>query len=323
MALGEDGRLWVVEMGDYPRGNPADPPVPADQRHNPWEGPPGGTIKVLTDEDGDGRYDSATTFLDGLSFPNGVYPWQDGVLISAAPDILFARDTDGDGKADERQALYTGFVEANPQHRVSGFTLGPDGWLYLAMGEGNRAITSTKTGETLDISGRDLRIQPETGAMEAVSGSSQYGRTCDVFGNWFGNDNSDPLWHYVIEDRYLRRNPFVAAPSPKVYQTDPPTAPPVYPTSRTLDRFNDLFALDRFTSACSPYVWREQSGDEHLTVLVCEPVHNLVSRVILEPQGVTFAGHRREDEQQSEFFSSTDNWSRPVRVIAEAGRARC
>ena len=317
MAYDADGRLWVVEMGDYPRGNPDLPAVPADERANPWEGPPGGTVKVLTDDDADGRFDSATVFLKGLSFPTGAYPWQDGVLISAAPDILFARDTDGDGKADEQTPLYTGFDEANPQHRINGFTLGPDGWLYLAAGTNNGEITSTKTGETIDMSGRDLRIHPETGRMEAVSGSSQCGRTCDIFGNWFGNDNSDPLWHYVMEDRYLRRNPFVAAPSPKVHQTDPPRAPPVYPTSRTLDRFNDLFALDRFTSACSPYIWRIESNDEALTALICEPVHNLVSRVILEPQGVTFAGHRREDEMESEILSSTDNWFRPVRVIEE------
>ena len=316
MALADDGSLWVVEMGDYPRGKPG-ATAPSNYPTTPWDGPPGGTIKKLSDTDGDGRYDESETFLDGLSFPTGVYPWKGGVLVSAAPDIFFAVDTDGDGRADERRPLYRGFEEANPQHRINGFVEGLDGWLYLASGTNNGTITSVKTGQTLDMSGRDLRIRPETGEMEALSGRSQFGRTRDADGNWFGNDNSDPLWHYVIEDRYLRRNPFVAAPSPKVYLTEPARAPPVYPTSRTLDRFNDLFALNRFTSACSPHIWRAQSTSGELTALVCEPVHNLVSRVVLEPDGVTFHGRRHEDEQHSEFFSSTDNWFRPVKVIEE------
>jgi putative heme-binding domain-containing protein len=60
------------------------------------------------------------------------------------------------------------------------------------------------------------------------------------------------------------------------------------------------------------------STPEETQVLVCEPVHNLVSRIILEPDGVTFRGRRHEDEQQSEFLASTDNWFRPVRVIEGA-----
>ncbi len=45
-----------------------------------------------------------------------------------------------------------------------------------------------------------------------------------------------------------------------------------------------------------------------------EPVHNLVHRLVLEPDGVTFAGHRARGEEASEFFASTDPWSRPVQV---------
>jgi putative membrane-bound dehydrogenase-like protein len=317
MALADDGSLWVVEMGDYPRGGPE---AEKGRQHAdpPFEGPPGGTVKRLIDTDGDGRYDEAVTFLDKLSFPTGVQPWKDGVLISVAPDILFARDTNGDDKADEQEVLYTGFKLANPQHRINGFVPDIDGWFQLASGDNNRTITSTKTGETLDMSGRDIRIHPESGRMEAITGRSQWCRTVDAQGNWFGNDNSDPLYHFVIEDRYLKRNPFVAAPDPKVFLTTPHRAPPVYPTSRTLDRFNDLFALNRFTSACSPHVWKAVSTEEQTQVLVCEPVHNLVSRIILEPDGVTFRGRRHEDEQESEFLASTDNWFRPVRII-EAG----
>ncbi len=327
-ALAADGCLWVVEMGDYPNGNPeaADIDARADERDDSstddhpgkrlWEGPPGGRIKRLTDTNGDGRYDEAVTFLEGLTFPTGVFPWRDGVVVAAAPEIFFARDTDGDGRADERKTLFTGLHEGNPQHRVSGFTYGLDGWLDLAGASSSKTVTSAITGEKTRTSGRDLRIDPDTGRAVAVSGVSQYGRVRDNWGHWFGNNNSQPLYHFVIEDRYLRRNPYVPSPSPRVFVTEPATTPRVYPTSRTLDRFNDLFALNRFTSACSPLIVRDGSlpADVNGAALVCEPVHNLVSRVMLEPSGVTFRGRRHESEQQSEFLSSQDNWFRPVHL---------
>ncbi|MDQ6630685.1 MAG: neutral/alkaline non-lysosomal ceramidase N-terminal domain-containing protein, partial [Verrucomicrobiota bacterium] len=85
--FGTDGKLWVVEMHDYPTG--------LDGKDKP-----GGRIKLLEDKNGDGKFDTSTLFLDGLSFPTGLMQWRKGVLICAAPDILYAEDTNGDGKAD-------------------------------------------------------------------------------------------------------------------------------------------------------------------------------------------------------------------------------
>jgi putative membrane-bound dehydrogenase-like protein len=315
-AVDAAGKLWVVEMGDYPRGVPDangwSPPL--STTGSPWAGPPGGRVRVLTDTDGDGRYDEAVTFLDGLTFPTGVFPWRDGAIISGAPDLLFTRDDDGDGRADHREVLYTGFDEDNPQHRVNGFEYGLDGWLYLASGVSNFEITCVRTGEKVDISGRDLRIHPDTNRLEAVSGRSQYGRCRDDFGNWFGNTNSEPAFQYVIEDRDLRRNPSVVSPSPRAMLTARPAV--VYPTSRTVDRFNDLLAADRFTSACGPQIFRDDAlgADAAASIFFCEPVHNLVSRVQLDRSGPQFTGRRFPAEQMAEFLSSTDPWFRPVRL---------
>ena len=73
---------------------------------------------------------------------------------------------------------------------------------------------------------------------------------------------------------------------------------------------------ERITSACSPLVHRDPYlGDAYLgNAFTCEPVHNLVHREVLSADGVTFAGHRADDEQASEFLTSTDNWFRPVQV---------
>ena len=298
---GPDGRLWVVEMRDYPNGIDG-------------QGQPGGRVKVLFDDDKDGYFDRANVFLDDLPFPSGVKVWRKGVLVSAAPEIFYAEDTDGDDVADQRETLFRGFGEGNQQHRVNGMRWGIDNWLYVANGDSGGEIESLKTGQRVNVRGRDLRIRPDTGEIEALAGQTQFGRCQDDYGNWFGGNNSNPIWHYVLEDRYTRRNPHVASPSAKHAISVRPGPAPVFPISKTLERFNDFDRADRFTSACSPMIYRDRRIDERSFSYVCEPVHNLVQREFLEPQGVTFTSRRAEGEEQTEFLASDDNWFRPVMV---------
>ena len=285
-------------MGDYPLGVDG-------------KGKPGGVVRFLEDTDGDGRYDKQTTFLDGLGFPTGVMPWRNGVLVACAPDIFYAEDRDGDGKADHREVLFTGFGEGNQQHRLNGFELGLDGWVYGANGDSGGTVRSLKTGKTTPISGRDFRFRPDTGEFEAESGQTQYGRHRDDWGHWFGNNNPNWGWHYVLADHDLRRNPHYAPPDPR--QTlEPDTR--LYPISRTLARFNDPGAANHVTSANSPTPYRDDLfGPWFATSLfVSEPVHNLVHRMVLEPEGVTFRGRRGPNEAGREFLASSDNWFRPT-----------
>src|SRR5207244_7483502 len=104
---GADGKLWVAEMLDYPMGLPESSVAPEARRGKRGPPPPhvggyrpGGRIKFLEDLDGDGKYDKATVFLDGLPFPTGVTAWGKGVLVCPAPDIIYAEDTNRDGKAE-------------------------------------------------------------------------------------------------------------------------------------------------------------------------------------------------------------------------------
>ena len=296
-----DGSLYVVEMRDYPQGMDA-------------KGKPGGRVKHLFDDDGDSRYDRAETFLDEIPFPTGVKVWREGVLISAAPEIFYAEDTNGDGKAEKREVLYRGFGEGNQQHRVNGLRWGLDGWLYVGNGDSGGEIESVKTKKGIAIGGRDLRIRPDTGELEAQSGSTQFGRECDDWGNWFGGNNSEPMWHYTLDDHYLRRNPHIAAPSVRKVVSVTPGNAQIFPASKTLMRFNDFHTANRFTSACSPMIYRDRllGDDFYGNSFVCEPVHNLVHREIVSAEGATFTSRRPDSERESEFLASTDNWFRPT-----------
>ncbi len=299
LAFDADGSVWVVEMGDYPLGNAS-----------------GGRVKHLRDADGDGVLDTASVFIDSLNYPTSVMPWRDGVIVIAAPEVILFRDTDGDDIADDRETLLAGIGESNPQHRASGFDYGLDGWLYLGAGEGTREIVSHRTGKAIDVNHGDVRWNPDTGELEKLSGQTQFVRSRDRFGRWFGNSNSLPLFHYRINEAAIaERNRQVQA-SRLVLQ--PGVAPPVYPSSRTVDRFNDLFAKDRFTSACSSIIVRGQGLGIAMqdAALVCEPVHNLVARFQLESDHESVSGKRfAEDESaKRDFVTSTDTWFRPVRA---------
>ncbi|MDB5320829.1 MAG: putative rane-bound dehydrogenase [Phycisphaerales bacterium] len=314
-SFGPDGKLWVVEMPDYPLGIDA-------------KGTPGGRIKYLEDTNGDGVYDKVTLFLEHVPFPTSVLPWKNGVLIAAAPDIFYAQDTDGDGKADKRELLFTGFKEGNQQHRLNHLSFGLDNWIYGANGDSGGDVKSLKTGKTVSISGRDFRFKPDTGEFEPVTGQSQFGRSRTDAGDYFGCNNANPLLHFPLEETYLKRNPHVP-PAPGTLRVDVPTIPgasPVFPTSRLLPRFNDFHTANHFTSACSAHVYRDDlllNSDSSFilqhssfAVFISEPVHNLVHREIMTPAGVTFTSTRAPTEQASEFLSSSDNWFRPTTVAA-------
>ncbi|MBI3465358.1 MAG: polysaccharide deacetylase family protein, partial [Planctomycetes bacterium] len=288
---GPDGKLWVVEMADYPLG--------MDGR-----GKFGGRVRYLEDTDGDGKYDRSTLFLDGLGYPDGVIAWRAGVLVSCAPEILYAADTDGDGRADRREPLYIGFGEGNQQHRMNGFWSGLDNWLYCANGNSGGEVQSLRTGEKLKIGRRDFRIRPETGAIQPQTGETQFGRATDDWGNWFGCSNSNPAYHFALDDVYLLRNIHFAPPDARVSISTMPGAAPVFPISRTLARFNDYNAANRFTSACGLTIYRDELLGPEFTgnTFVSEPVHNLVHREIVTASGATFTSRRSADEARSEFL---------------------
>ncbi len=298
LAFGIDGRVWVVEMTDYPLGTPG-----------------GGRVKWLRDNNSDGTLDEVHVFAEGLSYPTSVIPWRDGVFIIAAPHILFAQDTNNDGRADNIEPQLTGIDEANPQHRASGFEIGLDGWLHFAAGHGTRELKSHRNGVTYQVSHRDVAWNPDTGEVRNTTGETQFIRSRDNFGNWFGNSNSQPMYQFVIEDRYLEGSSLNAGATQQLLT--PAVAPPVYPRSRTLDRFNDLYALNRFTSACSAIIVRVPGVSEpnQTSALICEPVHNLVARIELSPSGSGFTATHQPAAGKYDFFTSTDPWSRPVRAV--------
>jgi len=310
MEFDEDGRIYVVEMHGYP-----------------LDIVPSGRVKLLRDTDGDGRPDLTTVFADGLVMPTGVMRWKRGVLVTAAPDILYFEDSNGDGRADIKRIILTGFPFSNPQHTVNSPTYGLDNWIYLAFEGPARGILFPQfsdPGEALrfpsradvtpvDVADRAVRFRPDIFAVEQLSGRTQFGHAFDVWGHYFTLDNSNHARHEVIAARYLKRNLDLLVPTAMQNISDHGSNARVYPINRDL-RVEMLTEFGEFTSACGmTQYWGGAFPPQFNGVsFVNEPVHNLVHRDVLRDSGSTFVASRARDGV--EFLASTDPWFRPVNL---------
>ncbi|MBN8858523.1 MAG: c-type cytochrome [Sphingobacteriales bacterium] len=312
----EDGRMYVAQMDDYPSDK-------MDDYSAGYE--PKSKIMRLEDKDGDGFYESGTVFADGLSYANGVMPWKGGVLVTSAPDILFLKDTDGDGKADVKQVVLTGFAKTNPQLRMGSLRYGLDNWIYGAYShtgggdwrkefkdKGNPLQFPEKPELNLEkiFPGANFRFQPDAYKLESSGGMSQFGLSFDASGNQFTVWNNNHIRHVVINNRYLSNNPFLSIKKVMEDISDHEKAATVYPITQVKYLRED--EVGHFTSACGvcAYTGGLFGGKYAHASFVCEPVSNLVHADILTTKGATFSAARAE--KGKEFLASSDSWFRPV-----------
>jgi putative membrane-bound dehydrogenase-like protein len=310
MEFDENGRIYVVENPGYPLN---------------VEGKVGRVI-LLEDTDGNGRPDRRTVFADKLTLPTGVMRWKKGVLVTDAPDILYFEDTDGNGTAEIRRVVLTGFAFTNPQHTVNSPIYGLDNWIYLAhegpataivfpkeFGDrgGNVRFPDRPDAPSLEPARRMIRFRPDSGQLEYLSTSTQFGHSFDAWGHHFTVSNEDHIRQEVVRASYLTRNPHLPISSAMARISDHRPAADVYPITRR-GRVEMLSGIGSFTSACgiTMYLGGAFPPSLGLFALVAEPAQNLVHRDVLTPSGATFVAKRAREEV--EFLASTDAWFRPV-----------
>src|SRR5688572_14078886 len=310
MEFDETGRVYVVEAPAYPLNMAAK----------------SGRVILLEDANGDGRPDRRTVFADTLTMPTGVMAWKKGVLVTDAPDVLYFEDTNADGKADIRKVVLTGFAFSNPQHTVNNPVYGLDNWIYLAHeGPSGAVIFPDLFGDrgadlrfpdradvpSLPPARRMVRFRPDTGQLEYLSTSSQFGHSVDAWGHRFTVSNEDHIRQEVIAAAYLTRNPDLPVGSAPERISDHRPAADVYPITHRA-RVEMLSGVGAFTSACglTVYLGGAFSPSLGLFSLVAEPAQDLVHRGCRMPSGATHVAKRAHEGV--EFLASTDAWFRPV-----------
>ena len=318
MVWDENGRIYVAEMSDYP-----DDPPPGK--------PPLSRIRILEDTDHDGKIDKSWIFADKLLQVSSMLPYKGGLIVGVAPDIIYLKDTDGDGKADTRQVLFTGWPLVNPEGRITNLRYGIDNWIYAANNGADAKVTVPgKPGEPLLLRGADFRFRMDTGQYERASGPAQFGLSMDDWGNRFITQNTIHVRNVVIPAQYLGRAPTLEAGA---VSTDisghgkgtspmfPLTKPQQWRISRT-DARKKRYAetnpgrveyLEGFFTAASGgtiYTGDVFPAEYSNNLFTGDVSANLVHRDIIEPDGVTFQAKRSKDK--TEFLASTDVWFRPA-----------
>ena len=187
----ERGRLWVIEARDYP--------------NLVLEGAPGhDRIKILEDTDGDGRADKITVFADRLNLPSSLVFANDGVIVAAAPHMLFLKDTDGDDKADVREILSTGWGTQDSHAGPSNLQYGPDNYIWGVVGYSG--FDGEMNGTPMQFLQGVYRFQPDGSDFELLTSSTNntwglgFSETFDVFGS---TANNDPSFYLAIPNRYF------------------------------------------------------------------------------------------------------------------------
>lgn len=324
MTYDENGRAYVCEMRDYPYTDKANH---KPSQENPTDQPIG-RIRLLEDADGDGVFDKATVFAEELSWPTGVACWKGGVYVAATPDVWYLKDTDGDGKADVREKVFSGFKKLNVQAVMNNLVWGLDNRIHGAGGSNGGKITP---GDIM-LSRADYHFDATTRAFGLESGGARFGGSYDDWGNRFLCNIRNPAQHIVLPAKYLARNKSLAARSPlndmaesgdqlPVYRISPPEPWREIRAKRWAGERDinmprsELVGAGVVTSASGVTSYRGTAYPEKYrgNVFVTECAGNLLYRLQLTPDAVTFKAERADGQQ--EMVASTDNWFRPVNFV--------
>ena len=289
-----------------------------------------GTIKLLADTDGDGVMDKATVFADHLPACYGICVARDGIIATAAPQIIYLADRDGDGVAEVREVLYEGFAVGIFERSINQPQWGHDDWIYAGAGAGGGRITGPHLKEPVDLPAADFRFKADGSAIEPLVGRTH------TFGITLTDRDEKIVINTVVAGILtapvpwgaLARNPDYAIGSVE-YQLGGGRA---YPTSkphpwRTKREENAEFAKfykDRYgiaesaasgyyTSCCGPLFYDDTALPGLAGQLfACEPSQNLITRGVIGRQTGSQNGRmtlsRLPEEAEGEFFTSTDIW---------------
>ncbi len=305
----ERGRLWIAETVDYP-----------NSRQKPGEGHD--RIVILEDTKGTGRADKLTVFADKLSIPTSfTFAWG-GVIVHQAPYTLFLKDTDGDGVADERTVLFSGWGTYDTHAGPSNLNYGLDNWIYGMVGYSG--FNGTIGGERFSFKQGFYRVKltdPSKSSsdqrvkFEFLRGTNNnsWGIGVTEEGLLFGSTaNGNPSVYMPIANRYYEA---VRGWSSHVLGGIAGNAP-MHPIT---DKVRQVDWHGHFTAAAGHAFYTARLYPKEYwnrTAFIAEPTGHLVSTFQVQDKGSDFTSRNAWN-----LLASNDEWTAPI--MAEVGPDGC
>ncbi|MEZ6067669.1 MAG: hypothetical protein R3B90_18605 [Planctomycetaceae bacterium] len=295
MNFDAQGRLWVTSSVEYPYPVGGEGVEAREERWGkPEERPARDWVVVIDGIDDTGKPASITRFAEGLNIPIGIIPDGDGAIIYSIPNIERFRDTDGDGKADQREKLYGPFGNLDTHGMVNSFTRGLDGWIYACHGFRNTSKVQGTDGHVVEMnSGNTFRFKPDGSRVEHWTHGqvNPFGLCFDPWGNLYSADcHSMPLT-CLIRGAYYQS--FGKPHDGLGFGPD------------MIDHNHGSTGI----CGCAWYEAPQYPADYNGCIFLCNPVTGRVHRDKIEWRGSSPWVNTQED-----FITCDDGWFRPVDV---------
>jgi putative membrane-bound dehydrogenase-like protein len=320
----EDGRLFVAEYPEY------------NQYAGPNPGRAGkGSIRLLEDTRGNGIYDRGTLFAADIPMATALASWDGGLYVGSPPDLLYLKDTNGDGKADLRRVVLTGFgSDRAGEGLLNSIRWGLDNRFHMStsLDGGTVRRSGAPDKASVDVRGTILLFDPRSETFELQGGAAQHGMTLDDWGRTYVCGNSDPFHLVMYDSRYLARNPYLRAVAPAINiapagkYTRLHRLSPVEPWRILRTRLRSQGIVPGsdeggspsgfFTGATGVTVYRGDAfpAEFHGNLFVGDVANNIIHRAIPEANGVRVTARSAEPRASREFLASRDCYFRPVQL---------
>ncbi len=283
-----NGRLFVAEMNTY-----------MQDANGTGEGKRICTIKRLEDTNGDGKMDKSVVFIDSLLLPRMIMTLDDRLLVAETYDnsIYSYKDTNGDGRADEKKKVFSNETENhnNLEHQRSGLVWNLDNKIYVTV--------------------ENVRYKYDNGMLKSEYLHEGPG------GQWgLANDNYGKLYFSAAGGEApalnFQQNPYYGSLDfDDQYDNDFQAVWPVISTPDVqggAGRLRPDSTLNHFTACTGQSIFRGNSLPTDLNgdLLICEPVGRLIRRAkVINTNGkITLKNAYNKEE----FIASTDMNFRPV-----------
>jgi putative membrane-bound dehydrogenase-like protein len=320
MAFDENGRLFIAEMRDYPNKRGQNPRL--------------GRIRMLEDTHGKGTFDSSTIYADDLASASALACYAGGVFVAAAPEILYFKDVKGNGVAETRKVVFSGFGEPasalDTQDLLNNFNWGLDNRIHGASGDvGGRIVPLAGGGEPLLLGNNGFSFDPAALTLALESGSADSGCSFDNRGRKFVCDLAHPLRLVMYEKHYANRNPYFAAPV-LVADALSPIAPIFKfvtaaqlgsggsgPAQVNVGASGSSITSGWWTQARGCAVYRGSVFPPNYlnNIFIPDKEGHLIHRAVPRENGVEVIADRAPDEQNVEFLLSRDPSFHPVQIV--------
>ncbi|HEV7402277.1 MAG TPA: PVC-type heme-binding CxxCH protein [Chthoniobacteraceae bacterium] len=300
IAFDQQGRLWTTTALEYPvDGN--ENPAAADALYASKA-----KDKVLIyDRDPStptGYAAKPRVFAEGLAIPLGVLPYKNGCYVQHGHDIAFLEDTDGDGKADKRTVILTGFGVQDSHLFPHQFMRAPGGWIWMAQGAFNYGKVSRPGEEEKAVQfdqTRMAKFRPDGSEFDITSNGpcNIWGLVLNGEGEAFiqeANDYGYPVMPFHEYANY----PGCSNRQWKSYAPEFPGTAPEFRMGGT--GLSGLALTDG--AGIFPAPWAD-------VMLVANPITNRLNAIKMLRDGP-----RWKLEKLPDFLASSDPWFRPVAI---------